>query len=335
MSETDYSKYTVLVVDDIPVNILLVKGMLSKLKFNIMSANSGRQALDLLTRTRPDIILMDIMMPGMNGFETTKAIRGNSSTKDIPVIILSACNSDMDIKNGLEAGANEFITKPFIQERIVNSIINQIHLSESRRTQCEAESLKDIESDTTVRMLAYITSRGGDEFSLRLADMALCMPLQLIDESLYTLTDHSSERVTEWALNRMQEMKVKEGQISVANSLSFITSLMEPAAKSRNTVFNTNIAEDINVNGDATLFKVILTNLLSCACCMADGEISITGNTDGGLANIIISFTPNVFTEADINLHVSLAMEIASRMNGAVMCEREGRQCIFQIILQL
>lgn len=129
MNETDYSKYTVLVVDDIPTNILLVKGMLSKLKFNVVSANSGQQALDLLTRTRPDIILMDILMPGMNGFEATRAIRSNPDTADIPVIMLSALNSDTDIKTGLEAGANEFITKPFIQEHIVNCIITQINLS--------------------------------------------------------------------------------------------------------------------------------------------------------------------------------------------------------------
>lgn len=146
MNEMDYSKYTVLVVDDIPVNVLLVKGMLSKQKFNIISANSGQQALDLLNRTKPDIILMDIMMPGMNGFETTKAIRKNPATSDIPVIILSALNSDTDIKEGLEAGANEFITKPFIQERIVNSIVNQINLSESNRKRQQEETGTDIDN---------------------------------------------------------------------------------------------------------------------------------------------------------------------------------------------
>lgn len=67
---TDNSQHTVLVVDDVPVNILLVKGMLAKQKFNVISANSGLQALDILTHEQPDSILLDILMPNMNGFET-------------------------------------------------------------------------------------------------------------------------------------------------------------------------------------------------------------------------------------------------------------------------
>lgn len=76
----DNSRYTVLVVDDVPVNVLLVKGMLAKQKFNVISASSGQQALDLMVHERPDCILMDILMPNMNGFETTRAVRANPKT---------------------------------------------------------------------------------------------------------------------------------------------------------------------------------------------------------------------------------------------------------------
>lgn len=82
----DNSRYTVLVVDDVPVNVLLVKGMLAKQKFNVISASSGQQALDLIVHERPDCILMDILMPNMNGFETTRAVRANPKTQDIPII---------------------------------------------------------------------------------------------------------------------------------------------------------------------------------------------------------------------------------------------------------
>ena len=94
----DNSQYTVLVVDDVPVNILLVKGMLAKQKFKVLSATSGQQALEVLTHEHPDCILLDILMPNMNGFETTRAIRANPKTQDIPIILLSALNSDSDIK---------------------------------------------------------------------------------------------------------------------------------------------------------------------------------------------------------------------------------------------
>ena len=76
---TDNSQNTVLVLDEVPVKILLVKGMLAKQKFNVISANSGQQALDILTHEQPDCILLDILMPNMNGFETTRAIRANMS----------------------------------------------------------------------------------------------------------------------------------------------------------------------------------------------------------------------------------------------------------------
>lgn len=334
MNETDYSRYTVLVVDDVPVNILLVKGMLSKLKFNVISANSGLQALELLQRTRADIILMDIMMPGMNGFEATKAVRANPATSDIPVIILSALNSDSDIKEGLEAGANEFITKPFIQERIVNSIINQISLSESRRNNHQKEGGRTYDSDAAIRLIAYTVCGRADDSSNRLMEMALCLPLPTLDESFYALSNHTEEELSAWAANRMQEMEVKSEQVSVNDCLAHVISLMTPAAAARGIVLKTDLASQLNATADATLLKAVFTNLLSYACRVASGEVTIQGNMDGGLASILITCTTE--TSADIDFRTALALEAASKMNGAVMCEQDKNgQCRFQVLLQI
>lgn len=335
MNEMDYSKYTVLVVDDIPVNVMLVKGMLSKLKFNIVSANSGQQALELLTRVRPDIILMDIMMPGMNGFETTRAIRANAATKDIPVIILSALNSDSDIKDGLEAGANEFITKPFIQERIVNSIASQIRLSESSRTQDKTESARGAGYETIIRLLAYMA---GSNSAKHLADTALCVPLLLLDKSLYALNDFSPEKLTEWAIQQIQQAEMKSVKVSVSECLAHVKTLMAPAAGLRNLVFRLDIPENMEADVDKSLFNAILTNLLSYACRKAKKEIEVKGYADGGLANIVISFvpdTPDAAGTQETDRRTQIAMEAASRMNGVVVCEHEDGRCTFQIILQL
>lgn len=334
MNETDYSRYTVLIVDDIPVNVLLVKGMLSKLKFNTISANSGLQALDLLTRTRPDIILMDILMPGMNGFEATKAIRANPATSDIPVIILSALNSDSDIKEGLSAGANEFITKPFIQERIVNSIINQINLSESHRKENKEKTETELEHDTVIRLIACM-AYGGKETFAHFADMALCLPLPLLDESFYALPDYTPERLASWAAVRIREMNTDNGQVSVNSCLSGIIDLLAPAAAIRNVVFKVEFAAPMNVTADTTLFKVLCTNLLSYACGIASGEILVGGTMEGGLANIVVSFMSCGKTTASISLRKSIALEVAEKINGTVVCdESDAGRCIFQIIVQ-
>lgn len=336
MNETDYSRYTVLVVDDIPVNILLVKGMLSRHKFQIASANSGQQALELLTTLRPDIILMDIMMPGMNGFETTRAIRANAATRDIPVIILSALNSDSDIKEGLEAGANEFITKPFIQERIVNSIVNQIKLSESRRTRSEAESAQGEGGDAAARLLAYLVHCGDTAFAMRLADRALCVPQPVGNGQLDELKKELPESVDEWAFLRIRQAKLKPVRLSASECMAQAVALMAPAAALRKVRFQTQMTGDLGVKADLALLKAIFTNLLSCACRLAKDEVRITGVMDGGLANLMIAFeTRTAEADPDTDLHVAMALEAASRMNGAVVCERENeRQYVFQIILQ-
>lgn len=336
MNETDYSKYTVLVVDDIPTNILLVKGMLSKLKFNVVSANSGQQALDLLTRTRPDIILMDILMPGMNGFEATRAIRSNPDTADIPVIMLSALNSDTDIKTGLEAGANEFITKPFIQEHIVNCIITQINLSKSKRKDKEQKTEAGLGWDAAIRLLAGMACCGEDNLARHLGDLALSMPLSLVDESLYALRDHTSESLVGWAAQRVQDLEMKTERLSVNDSLDYVISLLAPAAQARKVTWNVKLAGQIHVMADPLLLKAVFTNLLSCACQLGKGAITVSGSVDGGLANILIACTPDGKAKLDTDFRVALALEVALKMNGAVTYEQTpDGQCHFQVLLQM
>ena len=335
MNEMDFSKYTVLVVDDIPTNILLVKGMLAKYKFNIVSANSGRQALDLLTRTQPDIILMDILMPGMNGFEATRAIRSNPATAHIPIIMLSALNSDTDIKEGLEAGANEFITKPFIQEHIVNCLITQINLSESKQKKQDRETEAGLGWDAAICLLAGMACCGKDDLARHLGDLALSIPLPFLDDSLYALPDYTSESLVSWASQRLQSLEMKNESISVNDCLTHVISLLVPAAKARKITWNLQLNGQINIVGDPVLLKAVFTNLLSCACHMGTGEVTVNGNVDGGLANLVITCTPDNTAILDTDFRVALALEVALKMNGAVTSEKtDDGQYRFQVLLQ-
>lgn len=121
----DYSQYKLLVVDDIPLNILLVKKMLSLHKFQIDTAADGIQALEKIQANKPDLILLDLMMPRMDGFEVLQHLKSDPQTSDIKVIILSALNSEADIMRGMELGANAFVTKPVIMEALINSVVKQ------------------------------------------------------------------------------------------------------------------------------------------------------------------------------------------------------------------
>lgn len=129
----DVSSLSVLVVDDVPLNILLIKKMLSQYTFEIRTANSGQAALDALAEKKADLVLLDLMMPGIDGFEVIRRLRAADDTKNLPIIILSALNSEQDISKGFQLGANDFINKPIIMEKLINSVTTQINLQAANK----------------------------------------------------------------------------------------------------------------------------------------------------------------------------------------------------------
>lgn len=126
MENIDYSQYSVLIVDDVPLNLLLVDKMLTRFKFKTRKATSGQKALDAIAQEKPDLLLLDLMMPGIDGFEVISRLRSNEETKDLHIIVLSALNSDNDIVKGFKAGANDFITKPILMDRLVTCVETQM-----------------------------------------------------------------------------------------------------------------------------------------------------------------------------------------------------------------
>lgn len=332
----DNSQYTVLVVDDVPVNILLVKGMLAKQKFKVLSATSGQQALEVLTHEHPHCILLDILMPNMNGFETTRAIRANPKTQDIPIILLSALNSDSDIKEGMDAGANEFVTKPFVQDRLIASIQNQIKNAEVNRKQQETVPTATSNYDGTMRLLAFVACQKQDQFSRMLTDMALCVPIDLVNDDLLNLPDHSPRALVDWTVRRMQNYYVRNAKISVNQTLQDVISLIKPATKARGVEWDIQMSADTSVSADPSLFRAVVTNLMSYACRMSEGHVQVAAAVDGGLTSIVIS-TKMVDEDVETtDMRVEIALEIASKMNGAVVCDRDDDgTCQFQILLQI
>jgi two-component system, cell cycle response regulator len=108
----------VLVVDDIAANVRLLEAKLAAEYFEVMSANSGQEALDLIEKQTPDIVLLDVMMPEMDGFETTQRIRGDERFRDLPIIMVTAKAMKGDREKCLAAGASDYITKPVDMDQL-------------------------------------------------------------------------------------------------------------------------------------------------------------------------------------------------------------------------
>ena len=125
--QIDPKKVKILVVDDIPLNVLLVKKMLQPLGFDTSEAEDGVVAIEKIGADKPDLILLDLMMPRMDGFEVLRRLRASDDTKSIPVIILSALNSNDDVAKGISMGAEDYITKPIIMDRLQSSVIKQLN----------------------------------------------------------------------------------------------------------------------------------------------------------------------------------------------------------------
>jgi putative two-component system response regulator len=123
------SEYNVLVVDDTEANIDLLVFLLGR-DYHVAVAMDGESALEVAGNNPPDLILLDVRMPGMNGYEVCECLKANDATKDIPVMFLSANIEEADRKKALELGAVDFIAKPInimeIQEKVKNCLMQEI-----------------------------------------------------------------------------------------------------------------------------------------------------------------------------------------------------------------
>jgi two-component system, cell cycle response regulator len=118
----------VLVVDDILANVKLLQARLSAEYFEVLTAFSGKEALDMLARERVDIVVLDVMMPGIDGFETCRRIKAASNLNHLPVIMVTALDQPSDKVHGLEAGADDFLTKPVDDIALITRVKNLARL---------------------------------------------------------------------------------------------------------------------------------------------------------------------------------------------------------------
>jgi two-component system alkaline phosphatase synthesis response regulator PhoP len=125
------SRGRILVVDDEIYIVHILDFSLGMEGYEVITALDGEEALEKAFESGPDLIVLDIMMPKMDGYETCKVLKADNRTKDIPIILLSAKGRNVDMQTGYDVGADEYITKPFSPRKLVDRINAMLHQEDS------------------------------------------------------------------------------------------------------------------------------------------------------------------------------------------------------------
>src|SRR5690606_23922955 len=152
----------VLIVDDVPTNVRLLEARLTAEYFEVLTANSGPQALAICAENDVDIILLDVMMPDMDGFEVCRRLKANSKTHHVPVLMITALDQPSDRVRGLEVGADDFLTKPVDDMQLmarVKSLVRLKGLTDELRAR--AMTGQQIAIEDALRAMDNISASGG------------------------------------------------------------------------------------------------------------------------------------------------------------------------------
>ncbi|MCB1914038.1 MAG: response regulator, partial [Rhodocyclaceae bacterium] len=148
MTEASQSTPVILMVDDTPANLGVLYELLSEAGYDVLVAEDGESALERAAYARPDLILLDVMMPGIDGFKTCQVLKERPETWDIPVIFMSALSDTVDKIKGLRLGAVDYVTKPFQHEEVLARVHTHLTVQRLKRELAEREA----------RLTAIVTS---------------------------------------------------------------------------------------------------------------------------------------------------------------------------------
>lgn len=293
------SEYTILVVDDVPTNIMLVQTILRKEGYSQLAADSGKKALEIAEEKQPNLILLDIMMPEMDGYEVLKRLKENPKTNHIPVIIMSALSDMQSVVKGYQLGAIEYVTKPFQREELLKRISHRFELFCIKRIKNELE--ETIESrDTLYSVIAHdLRSPIG---SLKMMNNAISSMISKdkIGDDVYEMIqmmNKTSEEIfllldnlLKWAKNRLNRQIISRQLTDVNELITSTTDIYKPMARQKGlTIEFENTSQTESAMVDVEMIKTIVRNLISNAIKFSKpgGSIVLSEKKEGGY--IIVS----------------------------------------------
>ncbi len=304
----------ILVVDDSVFDLQLVEWILQEKNYNTVIAKSGKEALEAARTFVPDLILLDIMLPDMTGFEVCVRIKKIEVLKDIPVIFITALSNVEDIVKGFEAGGVDYVTKPFNRDELLVRIKNHLDLISSKR-QIELQAHELALSNALKNKLFSVISHdlrapvGSIKQTLDFIASGLIKPgEELFDETIDNLRKTSDEayilleNLLGWAKSQSNILHVLPEPINLKSLASSIMGLLNLSYKTKKIDVENRIPDETIVFADLQMVNSVLRNLLSNAMKFtpANGLIRIHSEIKGDLVEISVTDTGVGIAESDL-----------------------------------
>lgn len=288
-STINRNDYKILIVDDVMSNVLLLRILLTKEQFQVCTASNGNQCIEQAHNEKPDLILLDVMMPDISGFETAKILKHDDETKDIPIIFLTALNSPADLVKGFQVGASDFLPKPFNKEELVIRVMHQISLVAAKRLiiKQNQELLRTIEGrDKMYSVIAHDlrSPMGSVKMVLNMLTM-MVTPETLGPEitELISQANQQTEEVFSLLDNLLKWTKSQTGRLNVVfqdfNTDELIPGVIEifnmVASMKQITLSYLDTSEKIKIHADQDMLQTVLRNFISNAIKFSNNGSSI------------------------------------------------------------
>ncbi len=302
--EINPSENKILIVDDVQSNILLLKVILKAEKYQLEVAENGIQCLEKVPEFKPDLILLDVMMPDLNGFEVCERLKANPETASIPVIFLTALNNTSDIVKGFQVGGNDFISKPFNKEELMIRVRHQISLITAQRIiESQNDELKRTIAgrDKLYSVIAHDLRSPIGSIKMVLNMMLLSLPEEKIGEEMYDLLNTANQTTEEvfslldnllkWTKSLIGRLNVVKQDINVCDTVRGVQQVFTAAAELKDITFNMEVPEVIQCTCDIDMLKTVMRNFLSNALKFSPEKTAITIRCEeiDGFAQISVS----------------------------------------------
>ncbi len=302
-SKINRSEDNLLVVDDVMSNVLLLKILLTNEQFQVITCSNGNSCLELARTEHPDLILLDVMMPDISGFDTCSELRKDEETKDIPVIFLTALNNPADLVHGFQVGGNDFLTKPFNKEELVMRVMHQISLVAAKRiiVSQNIELRRTISNrDKMYSVIAHDLRSPMASIRMVLNLLVNAIPPETIGQELFDLIDKANreseethdllDNLLKWTKSQTGRLNVVLQEFDLAEVVPGVVDIFVMIAETKHIKLNLNIEEGVEVNADKDMLKTVIRNFISNAIKFSNenSTIDISVKNEAPMARISV-----------------------------------------------